>query len=263
MISYLNLLRLATWRICQPLTAVPSSSSSVVSDLFVWRNTASFKTYFELTSIPSLFNRLSPSEHYVTILIFNSSGRKISKAELPIEPCSRHTLDLSRFLPKGSDSYGTFAVFHSHTPSPIRSFGSFVAERGYVGYSHNSSVLLSYVHGNLDAIARSADTSVQMLGGQSLRRRSYMLQHLLTPDYNYEIAIVNSSKSSQVIRCDVLSLNGRLVQTFKASLQSRAMHLIPVSPHDENLKVVLHSKLVMARPLVFRSHNSGLDVFHG
>jgi len=190
MTRYINMLRLATWKICQPLTVAPSSPSSVVSDLFVWRNTTSFKTYFELTSIPSLFNRISTSEQYVTISIFNAYGVKVSDVKLSIDSCRRQTLDLSRILPKGLDSHGTFAVFHSHTPSPVRSLNSFVAERGYVGYSYNSSALLSYVHGNLDAIARSADTSLQMLGGNSLRRRSYMLQHLLKPPYNYEIFVV-------------------------------------------------------------------------
>ena len=123
--NYINSLRLATWKIFQPLSAVPESADSVVSDLFVWRNSSSFKTYFELTSIPSLFDDLSPSEHYVTIFIFDAGGRKISEEKLSIRPYSRRTIDLSCFLPNELDSCGTFAVFHSHTPDFVRSLGSF------------------------------------------------------------------------------------------------------------------------------------------
>ena len=180
-----------------------------------------------------------------------------------MDPCTRCTLDLSDFISNKSCSCGTFAVFHSNVPEIVRTIGSFVAERGYVGYSYKSSLLRSYAHGNLDAVARSHNTQVQMLGRQSLLRRRYMLQHLLTPHFNYEIAIVNPTNSPQVIRCDALSLSGQLLQTFKVNLPSRGLHIFPISLKDENLKVVLHSKLVMARPLVFRSNDSVLDVFHG
>lgn len=263
MIRYLDILRRAAWKFRQPLTAVPSSPSAVVSDLFVWRQTETFTTYFELISIPSLFSTITPSARNATLVFFDSCGLKISEAELSIDPYSRHTINLSQFLPESPDSYGTFAVFHSFTPSPVTSLGSFIAERGYVGYSYKSSVLLSYVHGNLDAIARLPDASLQMLGGKSLLRRCYMLQHLLTSPYHYEIAVINPTNSSQLIRCDVLSLSGRLLQTFNVSLESRALHFFPVSPYHEELRLVLYSRLVMARPLVFRSHDSGLDVFHG
>jgi len=263
MTSYINLFRLATWKLWQPLVAVPSSAKSVVSDLFVWRNSSIFKTYFELTSIPSLFENISPYQRHATIFIFDACGCKINEQILTIEPCMRRTLDLSYLLPNESGSCGTFAIFHSHTPDSVSTLGSFVAERGYVGYSYQSSILLSYAHGNLDAVAFQANSPVQMLGRSSLRRRSYMLQHLLTPPYYYEIAVVNPTNSSQTIRFDVLSICGRLLQTSKVSLKSRALHFFPVSPEHENLKIVLHSRLVMARPLVFRSHDSGLDVFHG
>lgn len=263
MISCLNSLRLASWKIFQPLVAVPASVDSVISDLFVWRTSSSFKTYFELTSIPSLFDPHAISEQDVTIFFFDAFGQLISQTNLSIPPHTRQTLDIACYLPNGSGSLGTFAVFHSHTPNFVRSLGSFVSERGYVGYSYNSSTIVSYVHGNFDTIAYSADSSLEMLGSQSFRSRSYMLQHLLAPSFDYEIAIVNPTNSSQTVCCDVLTLTGCLIQTLTVSLQSRALHLFRISPTQEKIKVVLHSKLVMARPLVFRSSDAGLDVFHG
>lgn len=259
----LNKLRLATWKIFQPLVIPPSASDSVVSDLFVWRNSPSFKTFFELTSIPSLFEVSSNLSPYVSIFIFNSTGLLIAKRQIFIESFGRSTLDISSLLPPFAGSFGTFAIFHSYTPDIVQSLGSFISERGYVGYSYESSPLLSYAHGNFDAIAYSQDSDVQVLGSKSLRRRSYFLQHLLTLPFSYDIVIVNTTNSLQVIRLDEVSADWKIVNSHKISLQSRGSHIFPIHPSHETINVVLHSKIIMSRPLVFRSYNSGLDVFHG
>ena len=49
-----------------------------------------------------------------------------------LSPGTRYTLRLSDYIPSGSGSYGTFAVFPSHTPLSASSLGSFISERGYV-----------------------------------------------------------------------------------------------------------------------------------
>ena len=259
----LNSLRLATWKLFQPLVAVPSNINSVVSDLFIWRNSSTLKTRFELTSIPSFFDPQGNFDHRVVIFFFDSEGKKISEHNLSIEPHTRRTLDLCLFLPVGCGTHGAFSVFHSHIPDLVRSLDSFVSERGYVGYSYKSSDLVSYAHGNFDAIAYSNNSDLQMLGKQSFRHRTYQLQYFFNPHFFYEIFIVNPTNSSQVICCDVFSLSGRLMHTLKASLQARASHCFRISPVHEYLKVVLRSRLVMARPLVFRFDESSLDVFHG
>lgn len=259
----INSLRLASWKIFQPLVAVPSVRDSVVSDLFIWRKSRTFKTCFELTSIPSLFDENTNYDRSVVIFFFDSEGNKISEHNLSIEPHTRRTLDLCSILPDGCGSHGSFSVFHSHIPDFVRSSDSFVSERGYVGYSYKSSDVVSYAHGNFDAIAYSNNSYLQMLGRQSFRHRAYHLQYILNPQFRYDIIIVNPTNSQQPICCDVLSLSGQLMHTLKASLNARASHCFRISPELDNFKVVLRSRLVMARPLVFRLSESSLDVFHG
>ena len=75
----INSLRLATWKIFQPLVAVPSVRDSVVSDLFIWRKSRTFKTCFELTSIPSFFDENTIYDQSVVIFFFDSEGTKISE----------------------------------------------------------------------------------------------------------------------------------------------------------------------------------------
>ncbi len=63
--------------------------------------------------------------------------------------------------------YGTFSIFHSHTPKEVTELGSFLTERGYVSYCYKGAPLRSYVHGNLDAIAQYLDGKMQLLGARS------------------------------------------------------------------------------------------------
>lgn len=262
MIRYLEKLRLATWKLYQPLTRIPTCPDAVISDLFVWRNTDRFKTFFELICLPSIFDDSSPTPVHATIVIFNSVGEQLVEAQIEFGISSRYTISLADLIPAGSGPFGTFSVFHSHTPQCIRLLGSFLSERGYAGYRFNNMILNSYAHGNFDAIARLNDQSLQLLGGLSLRKRNFNLQHDLECYAAYDLAIVNPSPKDLQIKLTVLLSSGKLFYTETITLCPRGTHIFCITPNNENLRAIITSRLIMARPLVFKVFQDQIDVFH-
>lgn len=248
----------------QPLTKKPSERNVPVSDLFVWRNSKDWKTFFELVDIFGLFEETDSKNRYVTIVFYDCNGNKIIDRNFNLVPDVRTTLDFSDILAVFSESYGTFCVFHSETPDTVTTLGSFLAERGYVSYRYKDSPLRSYVHGNLDAVAYSKHHDIESLGSTSILSREYRLQYQLSANIQYEIAIVNSCNKSMSVSCVVLSENGDLYNSENTVVAEKGSTVFPVSIEKSGVyRVLIKSKFVMARPLVFCIDGTNIDVFHG
>jgi len=102
-----------------------------------------------------------------TICIFDNKGSFIHEEKLQLMRNKRTTIDLTQLTSLAKSDYGTFSIFHSHTPKEVTELGSFLTERGYVSYCYKGAPLRSYVHGNLDAIAQYPDGKMQLLGARS------------------------------------------------------------------------------------------------
>jgi hypothetical protein len=254
----------AIWNWKQPLTRLPALASAPISDLFVWRCSPEWQTFFELIDIPSLFED-DPVLGHVTLVFFDGSGHQISAQKVDLQPNCRQTLDISSMVGRDQGETGTFAVFHSKTPATIINLGSFLAERGYVSYCYRDAPLKAYVHGNLDAVAQCAGGELQLLGGSSYLRRQYCLQHELQPGVLYELGLVNPTSTVQRFTCKVFSVSSGKIKDVKvANVPSGGVELLAVPVDDSGPdRLVIESRLVMARPLVFRIQNLKLDVFHG
>ena len=256
--------RSAIWSWKQPLTSLPAEASAPISDLFVWRSSPEWQTFFELIDIPSLFEDDSSSRN-VTLVFFDDSGRLISERKIVLDANRRQTLDISSMLDRADGETGAFAVFHSATPAVLTSLGSFLAERGYVSYRYRDSPLRAYVHGNLDAIAQGQDGSLQLLGGTSFLPRHYSLQHELQPGVVYELVLVNPTTTVQHCTIKLISVcSGNTEGVQMVNLPPGGLRFITLSVvKSVSVRLVIGSRLVMAKPLVFRIQNFRMDVFHG
>ena len=263
---YIERLRKGLWVLKQPLTQLPKLSGVPVSDLFVWRNSEDWKTFFELIDIPGLFiGREDTSERYVTLFFFDSNGTPFLEERMKLIHNERQSIDLSELVSKAESPVGTFCVFHSYTPKVVVGLGSFIAERGYVSYCYKGAPLRAYVHGNLDTIALHLDKSLQLLGSTSFRTRKYNLQHELLGPAFYEMAIVNPSPRDQRFSCQIFStLNGEMLDAQEVQLQPRGSHVFPIQvKQSQTARIIINSHLVMARPLVFCTRQQRVNVFHG
>ena len=255
---------LYTWR--QPLTRRPSIAGMPVSDLFVWRNSDDWSTYFELIDVPALFmENAAVASRHATIFFFDLDGREVLKKRVSPLPNKRETVDVGELVGRDHGEIGTFAVFHSETPVVVEGMGSYLTERGYVSYRYKNSPLRSYVHGNLDAVSLRQDGRLEFLGGRGLLSRRYYLQNELKGPARYELALVNPSASSLRCGLDIVSArSGKALKSKRVRLGTGEATLLAFKVDEsEPVRITIASHLIMARPLVFHIQNSKLDVFHG
>jgi hypothetical protein len=265
--NFIKRVKKARWTYRQSLTKKPKEINSKISDLFVWRSSQDWKTFFELTDISALFMQEKQDIHYADIVLFNSLGGKILTKKVKLSQNERMVINLSEILLQADNSgeFGTFAVFHSYIPEVVSNLNSFIAERGYLSYTYKDSPLKSYVHGNFDAISNHNE-NFSMLGGSSLLNREYRLQYELNSNSNYEVGVVNASGSVKKISCEIVDENNKIIKKESISIRPRGVGLFIAgfdSQCHNTARIIIKSKLVMARPLIFRINKDYFDVFHG
>ncbi len=264
--NILQRLKRGIWTYKQPITKIPKLNNASVSDLFIWRNSDLWKTFFELSDISGFFlDSDSTSERYAKFCFFDNQGELLFEKRIMLICNHRQTIDLSVFLLDSMPAYGTFCVFHSYTPKAISELGSFITERGYVSYCYRNAPLRSYVHGNLDAVCQVEGHKRQLLGANSFLLREYKLQNELIGPARYELGIVNPSARFQRIICQLKSIrDGRIIEIQEIDLSPGGSYIFSIKmERAESARIIISSHLVMARPLVFRIYNNRMDVFHG
>lgn len=262
--SSLEVLQRAIWTWRQPLTLRPRLSSEPISDLFVWRSNADWQTFFELIDIPSLFEDAHTSR-YINIVFFNKHGQQVLDDRIALEANKRQTLNVSSIIGQSYGELGTFAVFHEAPPRDISGMDAYLAERGYVSYCFRKAPLKAYVHGNLDAISKAEDGPLQLLGGIGFLPREYHLQHKIEPGVFYEFGLVNPSTKRQNCLCRLISTSSnREVGLTELEIDPGGAQLFSMQVKDSSaVRLIIRSRMIMARPVVFRIHNHTMDVFHG
>ena len=244
------------------LTKVPNNSNSTLSDLFLWRKDLEWSSYFELLDInylisPEIKNQI---DQFATLVFFNHSGELVYQTEINYSLNGRSTIGLSKILPDHISGYGTFACFHLSQGNIFKEAGSFIADRGYCGYTRNSSDVKSYVHGNLDAIAYDGK-KLEMLGNYNVRNYEYLLQYEFECGINYEVILTNPTNKKQEIN---LRFENHDQLDEKLSIEVRGSYVKRIFfEEDKKVRLVVESHMFMARPIIFRFHELSLDVFHG
>ena len=258
--KWIRLCRKGLWILGQPLTKKPKKSGDPVSELFVWRNSPDWNTYFELIDIASLFEEKLPPRLAIFVF-FNADGTKFHEEEIELSALKRITFDLSLYVSKSKDSIGTFCVFHE-TPDIVKQLGAFITDRGYVSYRYKKSLIRCFVHGNFDATSYSPDGTLKMLGVTSLLRREYRLQYEFRFE-NYEIVLVNSTSSEQIVSLNIVHVSDiQSASTFTVKLKPREVNVFPIK-NVNGKRAIITSRIVMARPYVFCYRNHQMTVFHG
>ena len=252
------------WVYKQPLTNIPLHLGDPVSDLFVWRKGKDWETYFDLIDIYDVFADDSSFIRHIVIIFFDANGVQLVKKKIDLIPKKRHTLNLNEMIPSTEHEYGTFCVFHSHTPDIVNNLGSYIAERGYVCFRYKNSPLTSYVHGNLDAVTYDRNKEIQLLSSTSFLTREYRLQYELMDASTYDIAVVNTSDTKQSINCLVINSQGDTIKTLHYDVPTKGAAVFNINlEYSGNYRVVIKSKLIMARPLVYCINSLSMNVFHG
>jgi hypothetical protein len=174
--------------------------AKVVSELFVFRISCEWLTFFELLDLNKIINLDSlPAENYtIEIRFYNKLGEYLNSYFLESPKNYKTRVNINNITKKLKiDEDGTFAVFHGFKSNVINSNKSFLSERGYVGYENQKyGPFKSYVHGNYDAITKNGKNYL-MLVNKSLYKKEYNLQFQFDNQFSYELFFVNPTNSLQ------------------------------------------------------------------
>jgi len=240
-----------------------TGSSSNTSDLFIFRG-GDWKTQFELLDLNSLISPGEPEANVrkTTIHLFDVNGKSVGQEEIESNILERNSLNINTYFSRYNLDVGLFAIEHKKSLDTFLDGGSIPAERGYVGYGKINYQILSYVHGNFDAIVFQHKQQ-KLLGRRSIFRRIYRVQHVLTNGAEYSFALVNSS-SRPVKAKFQLRGNGATRTVSVQLIQAGGLGTFSCQGQEIDGAVAeFVSSLYMARPVVFRETIDSFDVFHG
>ncbi len=247
------------------ITKIPATGS-VVSDLFPLRIENQWNTFFELLNYDWILNpeKDNIKSSSVELKFFNKNGEFLKSFSIKNSKRLKNTLNLKKIANQlGIKIDGSFAVFHEHNNLWISEKGSFIAERGYIGFENKKlGKIKSFIHGNLDAISQQNNKKI-LLGNSSFLNKEYYLQHELSYKFSYELFWVNSSNRLQ--HFEIIELRGTEKKStiFKIKPGGIKSLIIDQNQRQEKTQVIIRSKLYMARPVIFKYMDSSFDVFHG
>lgn len=253
----------------QPLTIVSSEKNSAVSDLFIWKNDKNWRTYFRLVDHDRVVSgpTLKGKDKHATFVYFSSRGVELKRVAHTITQEQSSLISVSEDLADCTETFGTFCVIHNYSPADLITIGCQLTERGYVGYSFRDSKILSYSHGNFDAVSMKANGSIEMLGGISILKREYRLQYLLNTREEHLIAFVNPYKKIIKLHISLRDKNGDKMpaKSFSVKLPPLGCSntILPSGLPNEHFTIRVKSRLCMARPTVFVQNGKSFNVFHG
>ncbi|MHA8097989.1 hypothetical protein VR479_01680 [Aquirufa aurantiipilula] len=250
------------------LVHIPNHSQSVISDLFSFKISNGWETHFELLNVPALIDPLHQihSSYTAKFLFFDELGNQIHASEKEVKGCSRQSVNLNEELEgKSASGYGTFACFHLNFLPQLMKDGAFLAERGYTGYRNKViSNMKGYVHGNLDALAMNEKGEVICLGKSfRVQKNEYRLQYQLEGPATYDLGVVNTTRESEDITFELISNQRTIIKEFKKVPSKGVVWFSAELETGELARVIVHSKINLPRPVVFRSAQNSFDVFHG
>ena len=248
------------------LTKIPKQKA-VISDLFILRIEDGWETNFECLQFHSLLDtgvdQLSRSIH---LIFYDQKGKRIGEKDVRINYSLKTTLSINQIaIELDIQKDGLFAVFHTYKENWLTKHNSFLAERGYIGYANQKlGTIKSFVHGNLDAIAKfHSEGGLQLLGNYSFLKKEYNLQHNLTAGNTYQIYLVNPTNKTQKIL--ILEKSDKEQKIISVSIPSAGSykHVKSVENYEMETRIIIKSKLYLARPVVFKIMPASFDVFHG
>ena len=248
------------------ITKIPPMDA-VISDLFVLRVEDGWETYFECLQFDALLNPNEEIELQTVVFCFYSkAGQLITERKVTLPKEIKTTINLNQLVEDLTlKEDGLFAIFHPQKKYWIQQHDSFLAERGYIGYANSRlGAIKGYVHGNLDAIARSDSMRTDLLlGNYSFFKKEYRLQHSLESGNNYELYLVNPTSIKQ--RFNLIQKTNQKEDRIIVDLPPMGLYkyVKTVDKNEDTIFIIIESKLYLARPVVFKIMPSSFDVFHG
>lgn len=243
----------------------PLSKSHIVSDLFVFRCSDDWSTELSLFNFPSYMYPDAMCQESCLLVFYDASGFEVGRKSYELASLEMKRISISDCIPK-SIMLGSFSVFHHSTLiERVKKQGSYITERGYVGYKNNSSDLYSYCHGNMKALSKSVHQNrVRSVVGRSKVKLRYRPQLLISDSDSLELIYVNPSPSQESLLLKFFDKQHQIVEEHFVEIPKFGTYLHKI----DNSERLIHTfenwgRIVLWRPVIFKYYKTHFDVLHG
>jgi hypothetical protein len=255
----------ATFGIRAPINIRPFASRATISDLFPWRVDETWETCFHLINLPSLIQLVEPSDDLVTFALFGADGRDLCRYEFLLKPYETRQIEIADLL--GSTSgHGAFACFHeSASLAALSQYGSYLSDRGYVGFRRKGDRLWSYVHGNLHVLSHAPKSAgFDHVGITSTQDWAYRPQVQFNDARAFDLVYSNPTRTPLNLSLRFLNGPRTAVKNRKIEVPIRGTVVISHDNRDGSVTAIESSaRTSLWRPIIFKHYESHFDVFHG
>lgn len=235
-------------------------TSSCVSDLFPWRKSDYWHTYFHLMNLQSFMFPSEAENTSVKLIIFNHEGTTVHQEDIHLSTFEIKKIDISSLAK--TDSFGCFAVFHEFNP---RNKGTCLSERSYVsftkGKNKSSNSLASFCHGNCySVIYNSKKSRIESVRRKTRKRYTYQPQTSFRDCMSFDLIYSNPLLTPLTIEIENLYLDkSHKTQYVLPPLGTQLVE------YRENIPISVKAttNLSIFRPLITKHYKNGFDIFHG
>ena len=243
----------------------PWSFRQAASDLFPWRVTDEWDTRFDLLNVPSMLFPERQLQDAPTVVVFDSNGVEICRKTFHLAPGERKPMIL-RDLIGDRLGVGTFAVFHSTRDlGELADNGVMITDRNYLAFKRKQDKFWSYVHGNLQALAKYEDKDrLDHLGGRFKEDAVYRPQLSFADCRAFDLTFTNPTPVPQRIRLRLYDAGRELIDTLDGGfVQPNGLHVFSVDNADGKIAMVEGvGRVGMWRPAIFKHHETHFCLLH-
>ncbi len=231
-----------------------------VSDFFYWNTKNKFDTKIKITNLASQVLPDIKQNCEVIFIFYDYSGKIILSKEITLEYFQSFSFLVSEYL---QNNYGSLAIFQKFKNiEELKNKGSFVTEKGYVGYNHDNGPW-NYVHGNNSSLIYSIDKKVNpLLASTVFTNNSYIPQVRL--DDCKDISLIFNNPLNQVLKTkiELYDYNWNNINNIYETTNPKNTRIIYLG-NTNNSYVKIKSNMILFRPIIFKKYQTYFDIFHG
>ena len=223
-----------------------SNQSLSITDAFLFRTDANFKTIFRFSDIPKIYHHINDST--VEIIFYNYKNELIKKIDIDnIKKVNELIID-KKFL-DNVETYGHFYFFHKI--KNIKSKKILLSNRCYLGFSKNGKNQ-SFVHGNSFVKGKNfenGDIVSNFVKKSFFQNHKYYIQENFSDIDKVELFINNPTNKK--IKFIINNINHILMPDNDTKIELSNIE-----------KIEIHSNCTLLRPIIFTFKDEYYDVHH-
>lgn len=231
-----------------------------ISDFFFWNTSNGYDTKINITNLASQVLPNINQSCDVDFFFYDAKGKLILTEQINLEYFQSYNFQISKKIP---NKYGSLAIFHKFkNNAELREHGSYVTEKGYLGYNYNGGPW-NYVHGNNSSLAiTNKNTILPLLSSTLIQNNSYIPQ-VRFDDCNYSSLIFNNPLNKNLkTTIELFDKNWIKVDTIKIITESMNTNIISLGEQKKSY-VKIKSNMLLFRPIIFKKYETYFDIFHG